>query len=72
MSDDFFDQDEFIDEGVLFDDDDLDQLQTRHSLYDRWRPAMAAIAVLLTVVAISVVANGDNSEPIVSNPNVVT
>ena len=55
--DNFFDQDEFFDESELFDDDELDQLHTQHSLYDRWRPAIAAFAVLLTVVAISVVAN---------------
>ena len=61
--DDFFDQDEFV-------DDELDQLHTQSSLYDRWRPAIAAIAVLLTVVAISVVANGDKSDSDASNPNV--
>ena len=71
MSDDFFDQDEFFDEGELFDDDELDQLHAQPNLYDRWRPAIAAIAVLLTVVAISVVANGDKSDSDASNPNVV-
>ena len=50
--DNFFDQDEFFDESELFDDDELDQFHTQHSLYDRWRPAIAAFAVLLTVVAI--------------------
>ena len=34
---DFFDQDEFV-------DDELDQLHTQPNLYDRWRPAIAAIA----------------------------
>ena len=69
--DDFFD-DDFFDQDELFDDDDLDQLHTQQSLYDRWRPAIAAFAVLLTVVAISVVANGEKSESVTSNPNVVT
>ena len=70
-NDDFFDQDEFFDEGELFDDDDLDQFHAQPRLYDRWRPAIAAMAVLLTVVAISVVANADRSESDASNPNVV-
>jgi len=70
--DSFFDQDEFFDESELFDDDDLDQFHPQNSLYDRWRPAIAAFAVLLTVVAISVVANGEKSESVTSNPNVVT
>jgi lipoprotein-anchoring transpeptidase ErfK/SrfK len=72
FSDDDFSDDDFFDQDELFDDDDLDQLHTQHSLYDRWRPAIAAFAVLLTVVAISVVANGDKSESNTSNPNVVT
>ena len=63
FSDDFSDQDEFF-------DDELDQWHTQPSLYDRWRPAIAAIAVLLTVVAISVVANGDKSDSDANNPNV--
>ena len=62
--DDFFDQDEFV-------DDELDQFHTQPSLYDRWRPAIAAIAVLLTVVAISVVANADKSDSDANNPNVI-
>ena len=44
----------------------------RQSAYDRWRPAIAAFAVLLTVVAIAVVGNGDNgSNTESSNPDVV-
>jgi len=44
----------------------------RQSAYDRWRPAIAAFAVLLTVVAIAVVGNGDNgSNSESSNPDVV-
>ena len=70
--DDNFSGDDFFDQDELFDDDDLDQLHTQQSLYDRWRPAIAAFAVLLTVVAISVVANGEKSESNTSNPNVVT
>jgi lipoprotein-anchoring transpeptidase ErfK/SrfK len=72
FSDDDFSDDNFFDQDELFDDDDLDQLHTQQSLYDRWRPAIAAFAVLLTVVAISVVANGEKSESNTSNPNVVT
>ena len=70
--DDNFSGDDFFDQDELFDDDDLDQLHTQQSLYDRWRPAIAAFAVLLTVVAIAVAANGDKSESNTSNPNVVT
>ena len=70
-SDEFSDDDEFFDEGVLFDDDELDGYNSEVNLYDRWRPAIAAIAVLLTVVAISVVANADKSDSDASNPNVV-
>jgi lipoprotein-anchoring transpeptidase ErfK/SrfK len=72
FSDDDFSDDNFFDQDELFDDDDLDQLHTQQSLYDRWRPAIAAFAVLLTVVAIAVVANGEKSESVTSNPNVVT
>jgi peptidoglycan hydrolase-like protein with peptidoglycan-binding domain len=42
------------------------------SAYDRWRPALIAFAVLLTVIAVAVVGNGDNeSNPELSNPDVV-
>ena len=44
MGDNFSD-DDFFDQDELFDDDDLDQLHTQQSLYDRWRPAIAAFAV---------------------------
>jgi hypothetical protein len=70
--DNLFDQDEFFDEGVLFDDDDLDQLHTQHSLYDRWRPAITAFAVLLTVVAIAVLSNDDKSNSNPTDTSVVT
>jgi hypothetical protein len=66
FSDDDFSDDNFFDQDELFDDDDLDQLHTQQSLYDRWRPAIAAFAVLLTVVAIAVVANGEKSESVTS------
>jgi len=66
MNDDFshheFFEDELIDDGPL---------HVQPSLYDQWRPALAAIAVLLTVVAISVVVKNDNSQNGGSNPNVV-
>ncbi|MEI7882189.1 MAG: peptidoglycan-binding domain-containing protein, partial [Actinomycetota bacterium] len=68
MSDDFSDDENFEDE---FFEHELDQLPTQPSLYDRWRPAIAAIAVLLTVVAISVVANTDKSDSDANNPNVI-
>ena len=75
MSDDFSDDDNFFDQDENFEDeffdDELDQSHAQPSLYDRWRPAIAAIAVLLTVVAISVVANADKSESDANNPNVV-
>ena len=42
------------------------------SAYDRWRPALIAFAVLLTVIAVAVVGNGDNdSSTELSNPDVV-
>ena len=72
FSDDDISDDNFFDQDEFFDDDALDQFHTQHSLYDRWRPAIAAFAVLLTVVAIAVAANGDKSESNTSNPNVVT
>lgn len=44
----------------------------RQSAYDRWRPALIAFAVLLTVAAIAVVGGGDDSTSTeMSNPDVV-
>jgi len=56
MNDDFFDVDESYEPG----------------LYDRWRPALFAFAVLLTVVAIAVMRNSSSNEATNgSNPDVV-
>lgn len=53
--------------------DDFDEYgEFPQSTYDRWRPAIAAFAVLITVVAIAVVGNNNsNSETNGSNPDVV-
>lgn len=52
--------------------DDLGPTDYEASLYDRWRPALFAFAVLLTVVAIAVTRNSSNSESTNgSNPDVV-
>ncbi len=55
----------------FFDRDELDEFNSTVSTYDRWRPAIAAIAVLLTVVAVAVISNNGESRGGASNPDVV-
>jgi lipoprotein-anchoring transpeptidase ErfK/SrfK len=52
-------------------DEFSDEFDPQVSLYDQWRPAIAAIAVLLTVVAVAVISNSDESSGKSSNPDVV-
>ncbi|MHB1090647.1 MAG: hypothetical protein ACYC0U_06230, partial [Ilumatobacteraceae bacterium] len=44
-----------------------------HDIYYRWRPAIAAFAILLTVVGVAVVSreHGESSNSGNSNPDVV-
>jgi peptidoglycan hydrolase-like protein with peptidoglycan-binding domain len=52
--------------------DDFGPIEYEPGLYDRWRPALFAIAVLLTVVAIAVMRNSSSNESTNgSNPDVV-
>ena len=52
--------------------DDIEPVDYEPGLYDRWRPALFAFAVLLTVVAIAVVRNSSSNESTNgSNPDVV-
>jgi len=70
MSDDFTDEysDEFSDDIAV---DELDGFNAAVSLYDRWRPAIAAVAVLLTVVAVAVISNDGESSGDTSKTDVV-
>jgi hypothetical protein len=55
MSDDF---DNFYDQDFEYDEDFVgEDVHPVHSAYERWRPALAAFAVLITVVAIGMFAN---------------
>ena len=55
MSDDF---DNFYDQDFEYDEDFVgEDVYPAHSVYERWRPALAAFAVLITVVAIGMFAN---------------
>jgi len=55
MSDDF---DNYYDGDFEYDEDFVgDDVHPVHSAYERWRPALAAFAVLITVVAIGMLAN---------------
>ncbi|MFZ9818332.1 MAG: hypothetical protein ACO3D9_03745, partial [Ilumatobacteraceae bacterium] len=52
--------------------DNIGPVEYEPGLYDRWRPALFAIAVLLTVVAIAVMRNSSSNESTNgSNPDVV-
>ena len=55
-SDNFYDQDFEYDEDFVGED-----IHPAHSAYERWRPALAAFAVLITVVAVGMFANDRNS-----------
>ena len=57
---------ELTDEDA-FDDDAVHH----HSLYDRWRPALVAFAVLLTVVAFGVMSNDNGDSGEVTTPDSV-
>ena len=57
---------ELTDEDA-FDDDAVHH----HSLYDRWRPALVAFAVLLTVVAFGVMSNDNGDSGEVTTPESV-
>ena len=48
---------------VTDDDSFVDDAVHQRSLYDRWRPALVAFAVLLSVVAFGVLSN-DNSDSV--------
>ena len=66
MNDDF---DNYYEGDFEYDEDFLgEEIPYQPSTYERWRPAIVALAILLTVVAIGVVAN-DNSN---SNANNAT
>ncbi len=66
MNDDF---DNYYEGDFEYDEDFLgEEIPYQPSTYERWRPALVALAILLTVVAIGVVAN-DNSN---SNANNAT
>ena len=59
MSDDF---DNYYDGDFEYDEDFVgDDVHPVHSAYERWRPALAAFAVLITVVAIGMLANDRNN-----------
>ena len=54
---------------VTDDDSFVDDAVHQRSLYDRWRPALVAFAVLLSVVAFGVLSN-DNSDSVeVASPD---
>ncbi|TSA53911.1 MAG: murein L,D-transpeptidase [Actinobacteria bacterium] len=56
--------DEYLDESP-------DEPNSQYGVYERWRPAIAAFAILATVVGIGVSVKGNNRDPGATSPNVV-
>jgi peptidoglycan hydrolase-like protein with peptidoglycan-binding domain len=52
--------DEYAEHDLLDDDAFVDDAVHHRSAYDRWRPALVAFAVLLSVVAFGVLSNDDS------------
>lgn len=61
--------DEYGGNDVTNDDSLVDDVMQRRSVYDRWRPALVAFAVLLTVVAFGVLSNDSGDSGEVASPD---
>jgi peptidoglycan hydrolase-like protein with peptidoglycan-binding domain len=63
--------DEYTEYDLTDEDAFADDAVHHHSLYDRWRPALVAFAVLLTVVAFGVLSNDNGDSDEVTTPDSV-
>ena len=63
--------DEYTEYDLTDEDAFVDDAVHHHSLYDRWRPALVAFAVLLTVVAFGVLSNDNGDSDEVTTPDSV-
>jgi peptidoglycan hydrolase-like protein with peptidoglycan-binding domain len=63
--------DEYTEYDLTDEDAFVDDAVHHHSLYDRWRPALVAFAVLLTVVAFGVLSNDNGDSGEVTTPDSV-